>query len=79
MLIPVILSGGSGSRLWPQSRAQFPKQFINFNAKYTLFQETLHRLKGIPELAPPLVISNYLFRAKLAGIPGRTFGILGAQ
>ncbi len=58
MLIPVILSGGSGSRLWPQSRAQFPKQFINFNAKYTLFQETLHRLKGIPGLAPPVVIAN---------------------
>ena len=40
---PVILSGGSGSRLWPLSRTSFPKQFINFDGKNNLFHQTLKR------------------------------------
>ena len=43
---PVILSGGSGTRLWPESRLSFPKQFLKINSKYTLIQETLLRIKN---------------------------------
>jgi mannose-1-phosphate guanylyltransferase len=51
MLIPVVLAGGVGSRLWPVSRSMLPKQFIEFpNMQGSLFQNTLKRLEGIDEL-----------------------------
>lgn len=40
-MIPVILSGGSGSRLWPLSRKSFPKQFLALTGEQTLFQQTV--------------------------------------
>ena len=43
-MIPVILSGGSGSRLWPLSRKQYPKQFLNLLGDHTLLQQTVMRL-----------------------------------
>ena len=56
MIIPVILAGGSGTRLWPLSRKLHPKQFIELIGKNTLFQEAIHSL---PELVDkPLVICN---------------------
>ena len=56
MIIPVILAGGSGTRLWPLSRKLHPKQFIELIGKNTLFQEAIHSL---PELVEkPLVICN---------------------
>ena len=58
MLYPVILSGGSGTRLWPLSRAALPKQFLPLVSEHTLFQETLLRLKDFPSIAAPLVICN---------------------
>ncbi|MEO6421675.1 MAG: mannose-1-phosphate guanylyltransferase/mannose-6-phosphate isomerase [Candidatus Nitrotoga sp.] len=58
MLYPVILSGGSGTRLWPLSRAALPKQFLPLISEHTLFQETLLRLKDFPGIAAPLVICN---------------------
>ncbi|MDQ3267573.1 MAG: sugar phosphate nucleotidyltransferase, partial [Pseudomonadota bacterium] len=58
MLYPVILSGGSGTRLWPLSRVALPKQFLPLISEHTLFQETLLRLKGYPSMAAPLVICN---------------------
>ncbi len=58
-LIPVILAGGIGSRLWPLSRKSFPKQFLNLNnEKYSLLQETQIRLKGIKNLEPPIIVCN---------------------
>ena len=59
-LIPVILSGGSGTRLWPLSRACFPKQYLKLshNSKYSLLQNTILRLKGINGLQDPLIICN---------------------
>ena len=59
-IIPVILCGGSGTRLWPLSRSSFPKQFLNLNenSKNTLLQETFERLNGIKNLAAPLIICN---------------------
>ena len=59
-LIPVILSGGSGSRLWPLSRASFPKQYLNLDEKndLSLLQNTYLRLKGLENLRNPIIISN---------------------
>ncbi|MCI5107461.1 MAG: mannose-1-phosphate guanylyltransferase/mannose-6-phosphate isomerase [Pseudomonadales bacterium] len=59
MLYPVILAGGVGSRLWPLSRAAQPKQFTCFpGQQYSLFQATLQRLEGLPDLADPIVVCN---------------------
>jgi len=58
-LIPVILSGGSGSRLWPLSRAMRPKQFLGVTEDASLFQLTLQRLQGITdETMRPIVVAN---------------------
>ena len=56
MIVPVILSGGSGTRLWPLSRSQYPKQFISFINETTLFQDTLLRLPK--ETVNPIIICN---------------------
>ena len=57
-IIPVILSGGSGSRLWPLSRALRPKQFLGLTDELTLFQLTLERLQGLIEPLKPIVVAN---------------------
>ncbi|WP_033577707.1 mannose-1-phosphate guanylyltransferase/mannose-6-phosphate isomerase [Dickeya chrysanthemi] len=61
-IIPVIMAGGSGSRLWPLSRELFPKQFLPLGdeGRYSLLQNTLARLQGLPFLTTqrPLVICN---------------------
>ncbi|HAW93882.1 MULTISPECIES: mannose-1-phosphate guanylyltransferase/mannose-6-phosphate isomerase [unclassified Arsukibacterium] len=57
-MIPVILSGGSGTRLWPLSRAKKPKQFLSLVNEKSMLQNTLLRLKGLDELSPPLVVCN---------------------
>ncbi len=66
MLYPVILSGGTGSRLWPLSRAALPKQFLPLVSEHTLFQETLIRLKDFPGMAAPLVVCNHEHRFLVA-------------
>lgn len=60
-IVPVILSGGSGTRLWPLSRAVSPKQFHALNGDKTLFQETALRLHG-QGFQPPIVICNHEHR-----------------
>ena len=57
-VIPVIISGGIGSRLWPLSRASFPKQYLNLENNKSLLQNTYLRLKGLKNLEPPLIICN---------------------
>ena len=57
-IYPVILSGGSGTRLWPLSRTAMPKQFLPLLSEHTLFQETVLRLKGFPGMSAPLVVCN---------------------
>ncbi|TQE92891.1 MAG: hypothetical protein FKY71_18800 [Spiribacter salinus] len=57
MLIPVIMAGGSGSRLWPLSRQLNPKQFLALTGDATLFQSTLARIDGLTD-APPLLLCN---------------------
>jgi len=57
-IIPVILSGGSGKRLWPLSREQFPKQYQPLTGKNSMLQETILRLNGIKNLSDPIIVCN---------------------
>ena len=69
MLIqPVVLSGGSGTRLWPLSREKYPKQLLSFVGQDTLLQATLRRLEGIADvqMAPDLVVCNDEYRFVVA-------------
>lgn len=65
-LYPVILSGGSGTRLWPLSRAALPKQLLPLASDLTLVQETVLRLRGLPDLAAPLIVCNQEHRFLIA-------------
>ena len=62
MLQPVIIAGGSGTRLWPLSRQLYPKQFLPLVGKQTMLQATLARLKGL-NCAAPIVVCNEIGRA----------------
>lgn len=66
MLIPVILSGGSGSRLWPLSRELYPKQLLPLVNHTTMLQDTALRTVGIEEIVPPLVVCNEEHRFMVA-------------
>ena len=55
---PVILCGGSGSRLWPMSRRLLPKQFLPLAGEKTLFQDTVLRTRGAADCGAPMVITN---------------------
>ena len=57
-ILPVILAGGSGTRLWPLSRETFPKQFIKLIGNRSLFQETLLRAQGSAQTEDLLVVTN---------------------
>ena len=57
MIIPIIMAGGSGTRLWPLSRSLYPKQFLSVTNENSLLQETLKRLDGLNCL-PPVIVSN---------------------
>jgi len=57
-IYPVILSGGSGTRLWPLSREHFPKQLLRLSGDGTLLQQTVNRLRGLPGAAEPLFVCN---------------------
>ncbi|KRE99934.1 mannose-1-phosphate guanyltransferase [Frateuria sp. Soil773] len=58
MLIPLILSGGSGTRLWPVSRKNLPKQFLSLAGQGTLFQQTIARTRALPGIAAPIVVAS---------------------
>jgi mannose-1-phosphate guanylyltransferase/mannose-6-phosphate isomerase len=57
-LVPIVLAGGAGTRLWPLSRKLFPKQFQPLLGDHSMLQETLLRLRGLPHEAPLLVCSD---------------------
>jgi len=65
-MIPVILSGGSGTRLWPLSRGQYPKQFLPLVSGQTMIQDTLLRLNGLSGLQPVIAVCNEDHRFMLA-------------
>jgi len=58
MILPVILSGGFGTRLWPLSHKDRPKQFLRLLGKHSLFQDTVARITKIPDFLSPLLICN---------------------
>lgn len=58
MLIPVILSGGTGSRLWPLSRELYPKQLLPLVNQFTMLQNTIMRAEGIDSISAPIVVCN---------------------
>jgi mannose-1-phosphate guanylyltransferase / mannose-6-phosphate isomerase len=76
MLIPLILSGGSGTRLWPVSRRNLPKQFLSLTGQGTLFQQTVERTRKLPDVGSPIVVASedhrFLAADQLleAGVPG---------
>ena len=78
MIVPVILSGGSGTRLWPLSRQHHPKQFINLINRTSLFQDTITRLPK--DYSEPLVVCNeehrFLAAEQLREINTNTKGII---
>ncbi|STX50985.1 mannose-1-phosphate guanylyltransferase [Legionella busanensis] len=65
MILPLILAGGTGSRLWPLSRELHPKQFLNIFGSHTMLQMTLMRLQGL-EHTPPFIICNEQHRFLVA-------------
>jgi len=58
LLVPVVLCGGSGTRLWPLSRDSYPKQFLRLNGERSLLQQTLLRCRGLTDAAPLLLTSE---------------------
>src|SRR5450631_2380322 len=66
LLVPVILSGGAGTRLWPLSREMYPKQLLALTGKLTMLQETATRLAGIFGAQPPIVVCNEAHRFTVA-------------
>ena len=60
-ITPVILCGGSGSRLWPLSRKSYPKQFVPLVGDKTLFQDSAKRLTG-PQFKNPVIVTNSDYR-----------------
>jgi mannose-1-phosphate guanylyltransferase/mannose-6-phosphate isomerase len=65
MLLPVILSGGAGTRLWPLSRELYPKQLLALTSHRTMIQDTALRLKGL-NTSPPIVVCNEAHRFLVA-------------
>ena len=65
---PVVLSGGSGTRLWPLSREKYPKQLLSLVGEDSLLQATVRRVVGTPgvTLAAPMVVCNEEYRFVIA-------------
>jgi len=78
-MIPVILSGGSGSRLWPLSRKQHPKQFLKLVGNHSLFQQTVMRLTA-QGLQAPIVVCNqehrFMINEQLTAIGAEAQGLV---
>ncbi len=65
-IVPVILCGGAGTRLWPLSRARHPKQFLGLLGEATMLQATARRVADAGRFAPPVVIANVEHRFLVA-------------
>lgn len=80
MILPIILSGGFGTRLWPLSHRDRPKQFLRLLGKHSLFQDTIARATNIPDVLFPLFICNadhrFLIAKQLQEMDVRSSGII---
>ncbi len=56
-ILPVIIAGGTGSRLWPLSRELYPKQFLKMHGELTMLQSTIKRISNL-DCEPPIIICN---------------------
>ena len=74
-IIPIVLSGGAGTRLWPLSWGNHPKQFLPLVSERTMIQETLLRLKGL-ELGNPIISCGEAHRFMVAQQIGEIMGEL---
>ena len=74
MIVPVILSGGSGTRLWPLSTPERPKQFLPLTGSESLFRQTLQRVGGEGRYAAPVTVANAAHEAlcatEIGDVPG---------
>src|SRR5580704_11094735 len=66
LIVPLIMCGGAGTRLWPASREGRPKQFLRLFGRYSTFQETVHRVSDQSLFAAPIVITNAQYRFLVA-------------
>jgi len=66
LIVPVILAGGQGTRLWPLSRSARPKQFLDVMGDHSLFEQTLQRVADPERYAPPIVVTNADYRFLVA-------------
>jgi mannose-1-phosphate guanylyltransferase/mannose-6-phosphate isomerase len=66
-IIPVILAGGTGTRLWPLSRERHPKQFLDIAAGRSMLQETMRRLRDLPNVALPMIVCSEMHRFLVRG------------
>lgn len=65
-IVPVILAGGSGTRLWPLSRQKYPKQYLPLVGDNTMLQETILRLRGLEDALDPVIVCNHHHRFLVA-------------
>ncbi len=72
-LLPVILCGGSGTRLWPLSRESYPKQFHRFVGSHTLFEDTVLRATALPDVLEIAIVCNEVHRFMAAEQSARVF------
>ena len=78
MLVPVILCGGSGTRLWPLSTADMPKQLLPLVSERSMLQDTLLRLRALDlDVAPPVIVCNERY-GELVAAQARALGTEGA-
>ncbi|MCF4098418.1 mannose-1-phosphate guanylyltransferase/mannose-6-phosphate isomerase [Maritalea mediterranea] len=65
-IVPIVLAGGRGTRLWPISRSSRPKQFLALGGAGSLFQETLQRVADPDQFAAPIIVTNEDYRFLVA-------------